>query len=55
METLKINQSQLEKIHSEFYDSTCYDSPISIQLRKLDKCLAQNSCVKNHEIFDYLL
>ena len=46
-------QDQLEKIHQEIYGASSSDSPISIQLRKLERCLQANNRVNNHEVFDH--
>lgn len=46
-------QEQLDKIHQEIYGASSGDSPISIQLRKLERCLQANNRVNNHEIFDH--
>ena len=46
-------QEQLDKIHQEIYGASSSDSPISIQLRKLERCLQANNRVNNHEIFDH--
>ena len=51
MESMKINEKQLEKIHREIYGRSSGHSQISIQLQKLDKCITGNDRI-SHEIID---
>jgi len=52
MENLKIDPQQLETIHNEIYGKPQGDSPISIQLRKLDQGIYESTKIKNYEVFD---
>jgi len=51
MDSMKINEKQLAKIHSEIYGRRSSHSQISIQLQKLDKCILQNDRI-SHEVID---
>jgi hypothetical protein len=53
MQQSQIKQEQLDKIHQEIYGASSSNSPISIQLRKLERCLQANNRVNNHEVFDH--
>jgi len=52
MQQFQAKEDQLDKIHKEIYGTSSSNSPISIQLRKLERCLQTNNRVNNHEIFD---
>ena len=51
MQSMKINEKQLAKIHREIYGKCSSHSEISIQLQKLDRCLSSNSRI-SHEVID---
>ena len=51
MESFKVNEEQLAQIHQEIYGKSSNHSQISIQLKKLDKCLTSNDRI-SHEIID---
>jgi len=53
MQQFQAKEDQLDKIHEEIYSKSSKNSPISIQLRKLERCLQANNRVNNHEIFDH--
>lgn len=41
MMKIRLNQEQLERVHAEIYGMRASDSPISIQLQKLDKYIQE--------------
>lgn len=51
MQSMKINEKQLAKIHREIYGKSSSHSEISIQLQKLDRCLSSNARI-SHEVID---
>ena len=51
MESLKINEKQLEQIHREIYGNNSSGSQISIQLEKLAKSITSNDRI-SHEVID---
>ena len=51
MQSMKINEKQLAKIHREIYGHSSGNSQISIQLQKLDRCITSNDRV-SHEVID---
>ena len=51
MQSVKINEKQLAKIHREIYGHSSGNSQISIQLQKLDRCITSNDRV-SHEVID---
>jgi len=53
MQQSHVKEDQLDKIHKEIYGISSSNSSISIQLRKLERCLQANNRVNNHEIFDH--
>ena len=42
MMQVELNQAQLERVHKEIYGFAKDDSPICIQLEKLDKYIQEN-------------
>ena len=51
MESMKIDEKQLAKIHREIYGNSSGHSQISIQLQKLQKSILTNDRI-NHEVID---
>ena len=51
MQSMKINEKQLARIHSEIYGQKSSNSQISIQLQKLEKCILRNDRI-SHEVID---
>lgn len=53
MMKVRLNRAQLERVHAEIYGEMSSDSPISIQLQKLDRYIQEKQGrVSKHDMFD---
>lgn len=53
MMKVRLNQEQLERVHAEIYGIGTNDSPISIQLQKLDRYIQEHQGrVSKQDTFD---
>lgn len=53
MMKVRLNREQLERVHAEIYGALPSDSPISIQLQKLDRYIQEkHGRVSKPDMFD---